>query len=358
MAAEADVALAAADRLLMIPDIFHYWLCGALTTELTNATTTQCYDPRSGAWAVDLLDRLDVPRRLLPEIVRPGSRLGVLDESVAEETRLDKTEVVAVATHDTASAVAAVPFRRPGSVFVSAGTWSLVGLEVAEPVITDAAFAANLTNEGGVGGTVRLLRNVTGLWLVHECRRAWADEGRGFGFDELVALACEAPPFQVFVDPDDPGFAEPGDMPARVRAACVRTGQPEPGNPGAVVRCLLESLALKHAHAIDALVSATGVEPREVHVVGGGARNDLLCRWTANATGLPVLSGPEEATLMGNLLVQAMAHGEIASLAEGREVVRASVEPVTYEPEDAAAWEAARARFDDVVSGAAVEVST
>jgi rhamnulokinase len=282
----------------------------------------------------------------------------VLDESVAEETRLDKTEVVAVATHDTASAVAAVPFRRPGSVFVSAGTWSLVGLEVAEPVITDAAFAANLTNEGGVGGTVRLLRNVTGLWLVHECRRAWADEGRGFGFDELVALACEAPPFQVFVDPDDPGFAEPGDMPARVRAACVRTGQPEPGNPGAVVRCLLESLALKHAHAIDALVSATGVEPTEVHVVGGGARNDLLCRWTANATGLPVLSGPEEATLMGNLLVQAMAHGEIASLAEGREVVRASVEPVTYEPEDAAAWEAARARFDDVVSGAAVEVST
>lgn len=356
LAAEADAALAAADGLLLIPDLLHHWLCGARTTELTNATTTQCYDPRAGAWAIDLLDRLDIPTRLFPDIVEPGSRLGVLEASVAEETRLDGAEVVAVATHDTASAVAAVPFRRRDSVFVSAGTWSLVGLEVTDPVITDAAFAANLTNEGGIGGTIRLLRNVTGLWLLHECRRAWADEGRTYGFDELVSLARDAPAFRAFVDPDDPSFAEPGDMPSRVRSACARTGQPAPGDPGAVVRCLLESIALKHAYAIDSLATAAGVEPAEVHVVGGGARNDLLCRWTAAAAGLPVLAGPEEATLFGNLIVQAMAHGEIESLADGRKIVNASVEPVVYEPEDDSAWEAARARFGEVLSRAALEV--
>lgn len=356
MAAEPDPVLGAADVLLMVPDIVHSWLCGAHTTEFTNATTTQCYDPRAGAWAVDLLERLEVPTRLLPEIVSPGTRLGPLEGAVADETRLGDADVVAVATHDTGSAVAAVPFRRPDSVFLSVGTWSLVGIEVDAPVITDAAFAANLTNEGGVDGTIRLLRNVTGLWLLHECRRAWAAAGHELGFGELVSLAGEAVPFQAFVDPDDPAFAEPGDMPARVREACVRTDQSEPGDPGAVVRCLLESLALKHAHTIDALVSATGVEPREIHLVGGGVHNDLLCRWTANATGLPVLAGPEEATLIGNLLVQAMALGEIGSLAEGREVVRASVEPLTFEPEDTPAWEAARARFEEMLERASVEV--
>jgi rhamnulokinase len=356
MAAEPDPVLDAADVLLMIPDLVHSWLCGARTTELTNATTTQCYDPRAGTWAVDLLERLDVPARLLPEIVGPGTRLGPLERAVAEETRLRDAQVVAVATHDTGSAVAAVPFRRPDSIFLSVGTWSLVGLEVPAPVITDATFAENLTNEGGVDGTFRLLRNVTGLWLLHECRRTWAEAGERLGFDALVALAGEAAPFRSLVDPDDPALAEPGDMPARIREACVRTGQPEPRDPGSTVRCVLESLALKHAHAIEALVAATGVEPREIHLVGGGVRNGLLCRWTANACGLPLLAGPEEATLIGNLLVQAMSAGEIGSLAEGREVVRASVEPATFEPEDTAAWEAARMRFDELLGGVNVEV--
>lgn len=356
MAAEPDPALAAAESLLLIPDLVHYWLCGARVTELTNATTTQCFDPRGGRWATDLLESLDVPSRLLPEILQPGTRLGALAPEIADETRLDDTEIVAVATHDTGSAVAAVPFGHPDAVFISAGTWSLVGLEVRDPVITDASFAANLTNEGGVNGTFRLLRNVTGLWLIHECRRAWALEGRELSFDQLVALAKEAAPLRSFVDPNDPAFSEPGDVPARVRAFCAHTGQPEPGDPGAVVRCILESLALKHAQVIRTLASVVGVSPPEIHVVGGGARNELLCRWTACASGLTVLAGPEEATLLGNLLVQAMSLGEIASLAEGREVVRTSVTPVAFEPDETDEWQAARERFAEATALPTLEV--
>src|SRR5581483_9307761 len=318
MAAEPDPALDVAETLLMIPDLLQYWLCGVRVAELTNATTTQCFDPRAGGWATDLLERLDVPRRLLPQLVQPGTRLTRLSAPVADETRLGDAEVVAVASHDTGSAVAAVPFRRPDSVFVSAGTWSLVGLELQAPLIDDASFAANLTNEGGVAGTFRLLRNVTGLWVLHECRRVWALEGRRLSFGQLLAQAEEAPALRSFIDPDDPAFAEPGDMPARVRAFCAHTGQEEPRDEGAVVRCVLESLALKHAATIDAVAAAAGVSPAEVHVVGGGARNELLCRWTAAASGLPVLAGPVEATLLGNLLVQAMALGEIRSLSEAR----------------------------------------
>jgi rhamnulokinase len=358
MAAEADPALDAAGTMLLIPDLLHYWFCGAATTEFTNATTTQCYDPHEGGWATDLLDRLDVPTRLLPDIVQPGTRLAPLGATVAEETRLGNADVIAVATHDTGSAVAAVPFRQPGSVFISVGTWSLVGLEVQAPVITDAAFAANLTNEGGIDGTFRLLRNVTGLWLIHECRRVWAEEGHEHSFDQLVALAKDAPALQSFIDPNDAAFDDPGDMPARVRAFCAHTGQPEPVDPGAVVRCILESLALKHAQTIDLLASVAGVTPREIHVVGGGARNELLCRWTAEAAGLPVLAGPEEATLLGNMLVQVMALGEIASLAEGRELIRASVAPTSFEPQETSKWQEAKERFAGAVALPTLEVGT
>ena len=353
MAADDDPALGAADTLLMIPDLVHFWLGGARVSELTNATTTQCFDPRRRAWAVDLLERLGIPTRLLPEVVEPGTPLGRVSDEVAGETGLDGAAIVAAATHDTASAVAAIPFRRPGSVYVSAGTWSLVGLEVERPLIDDRTFAANLTNEGGVAGTVRLLRNVTGLWLLHECRRAWAAAGREYGFDELVALALDAPPLRSLVDPDDPQLAEPGDMPRRVRELCARSGQAEPEQPGAIVRCILESLALKHAQTIDLLREAAGAAPDEVHVVGGGARNELLCRWTAEATGLLVLAGPAEATEIGNLVVQAIALGELATLAEGRELVRASFEPTVYEPRGADEWAEARERFAEIARPAA-----
>jgi rhamnulokinase len=356
MAAEGDPALGAGETLLLVPDLIHHWLCGARTSELTNATTTQCWDPRGGEWATDLLERLNVPVGLLPEVVRPGTRLAALAHEVAEETRLADASVVAVATHDTGSAVAAVPFGATTSVFVSAGTWSLVGVEVDEPVITEAAFLANLTNEGGAGGTFRLLRNVTGLWLLHECQRAWARDGHDYSFDQLIALAKQAPALRSFVEPNDPAFSEPGDMPARVRAFCVHSGQEEPVEPGAVVRCVLESLALKHAQTVDLLASVTGASPGEIHIVGGGARNELLCRWTANASGLPVLAGPEEATLIGNLLVQAMSLGELTSLAEAREIVAASFGLTTYEPCDTPLWREANERFAAAVALPTLEV--
>ena len=356
MAAESDPVLEAAETLLMIPDLVHYWLCGARVSEFTNATSTQCYDPRAGGWAIELLDRLGIPASLLPDVVQPATRLGAIAADVAEETGLDGAAVIAAGTHDTASAVGAIPFRRPGSAYVSAGTWSLVGLEVDRPVIDDCTFAANLTNEGGVGGTFRLLRNVTGLWLVHECRRAWAAEGHEYAFEELVALAGDAPPLRAFVEPDDPSFAEPGDMPRRVGEFCARTGQPEPGDPGAVTRCILESLALKHAQTIELLGEATGAAPAEVHMVGGGARNELLCRWTAEAAGLPVLVGPEEATEIGNLLVQAIALGELGSLDEAREVVRRSFAPAVVEPAGVPQWNEARERFATVAAHPALEV--
>jgi rhamnulokinase len=309
------------------------------------------------AWATDILGRLNVDPDALADVVEPGTMLGPLSDEVAAETRLGDTDVIAVATHDTASAVAAVPFRERSAAFISAGTWSLVGIEVGEPVITEAAFAANLTNEGGVAGTFRLLRNVTGLWLVHECRRAWALEGHEYSFDQLVELAKDAPAFRSFIQPNDPAFAEPGDMPARVRAFCAHTGQAEPIEPGAVVRCVLESLALEHARTLELLASVTGVALREVHIVGGGARNELLCRWTADASGLPVLAGPEEATLLGNLLVQAIALGEIGSVEEGREIVRASDAATLYEPADGPAWQEARRRFAETVALPTLEVS-
>ena len=356
MAAERDPALEAAETLLLIPDLMHYWLCGARTSELTNATTTQCFDPRTGTWAVDVLERLDVPTRLLPDVLQPGTKLERLSDRVADDTRLGGAVVVAVATHDTASAVAAVPFRRPSSAFISAGTWSLVGLEVQQPVISDASFAANLTNEGGVGSTFRLLRNVTGLWLLHECRRAWALEGDDYSFDQLVALAKEAPALRSLIEPNDPAFSDQGDMPARVRAFCAHTGQPEPVEPGAVVRCILESLALKHAQTIELLAAVSGAAPREIHVIGGGARNELLCRWTAGAAGVPVLAGPEEATLLGNFLLQAMSLGELASIDDGREIVRTSFAPTIYEPQDTAAWREGRERFVRAVALPTLEV--
>jgi rhamnulokinase len=345
MVAAEDPALDAAETLLLVPDLLHYWLCGLAACEFTNATTSQCYDPRAQAWAFDLLERLGIPPRLFPDVVRPAAVLGDLREEVAEETRLRRAVVVAPATHDTASAVVSVPFLRPGAAYVSAGTWSLVGLELAEPLIDGRTFAANLTNEGGFGGTYRLLRNVTGLWLLHECRRAWALDGHEWSFDELVAMAESAPPLRSVVDPDDPSFAAPGDLPERIRAFCVRTGQEPPETPGQIVRCALESIALGHARAVELLRRAAGAEPPELHVVGGGARNRLLCQWTADATGLPVLAGPEEATVIGNLAVQAIALGELASLDEARRVVRTSFPLTLYEPRAGDAWDDARARF-------------
>lgn len=348
--ADDDPALAIADRLLLMPDLLHYWLSGEASSEFTNATTSQCFDPRAGVWARDVLQRLGIPQRIFPAVVDPATVLGRLADGVVERTRLRRALVVAGATHDTAAAVAAVPFRHPDAVYISCGTWSLVGLERPGPLIDDRTFAANLTNEGGVGGTFRVLKNVTGLWLLHECRRVWAGGGASWDFAELLAMAGRAPAFGSFIDPNDTVFLSPGDMPGRIREFCLRTGQDEPADPAAVIRCVLESLALKHRQTIELLSTATDVVPPEIHIVGGGARNELLCQWTADVTGLPVLAGPEEATVIGNLVVQAIGLGELESLADAREVVRASFSPVLYEPREAASWDEAYARFQQILT--------
>ncbi|HXM58974.1 MAG TPA: rhamnulokinase family protein [Candidatus Dormibacteraeota bacterium] len=335
-----DPQLDAADRLVLMPALFSAWLGGTAVNELTDASTTGCYDPRAGGWALDVLERLDIPGRLFGEIVPPGTDLG----PVLPALDLGRPRVVATASHDTASAVAAVPFE-PGraGAYVSSGTWSLVGVEASEPVIGPDALAANLTNEAGVDGTVRLLRNVMGLWLLQECRRAWAHGS----YEDLTAMAEAAPPFGPLVDPDDQRFLRPaGDLPADIARACRERGQAAPREPGEVVRCVLESLALRCGWVLGRLEAVTGRRVEVVHVVGGGAGSRLLCQLTADACGRPVVAGPMEATAIGNLLVQARAAGLVGSLDEGRELVRRSFPLVRYEPRPDERWEQARARFE------------
>ncbi|HHX44094.1 MAG TPA: rhamnulokinase [Chloroflexi bacterium] len=342
-----DPTLDIARTLLMIPDLFTFWLTGVKACEFSNATTTQFYDPRRGAWATSLLERMDLPTAILPPVIQPGTIVGPLLPAVAEEVGLQAT-VIAPACHDTGSAVAAVPAAGDDFAYISSGTWSLMGVEAPAPVITPESLAFNLTNEGGVCGTFRLLKNIMGLWLVQECRRTWAAQGRTYSYADLTAMAAASPAFGPLVEPDCHDFLAPGDMPARVRAFCTRTGQTPPETEGAIVRCALESLALKYRWVLEKLEVLTGRTLRAIHVVGGGSQNGLLCQLTADATGRPVLAGPVEATAMGNALMQALARGRIGSLAEGREVVRRSCEVTTYAPRPAAAWDDAYARFLEI----------
>lgn len=347
---EGSPQLGAADTLLTIPDLLNYWLTGERRAEYTIASTTQLLDARSGDWAHEMLGRVELPTALFPPIIQPGTVLGELRPEVATEVRLAGAHVTATASHDTASAVVAVPSAESEEVaYISSGTWSLVGVEVEEPVLTPEALESNFTNEGGFGGRIRLLKNVMGLWILQECRAAWAREGCELGYEEISRLAAETPPGGPLVDPDDPRFLPPGDMPARIRQYCRETGQPEPTEPGEVARCVLESLALKYRWVLERLRGLTGKQFSTIHVVGGGARNDLLCRFTAGAVGLPVLAGPAEATALGNILVQAYAHGVVGSLAEIRAVSRASSEVRRYEPEGV--WDAAWRRFETILRG-------
>lgn len=344
MQQDADPVLDVAATMLLMPDLFHYWLSGVARCELTEATTTQCYDPIAGDWAWDLLEDLGLPRHLFGEVVPPGTVLGPLRPEVAEGTGLSGARVIATASHDTASAIAAVPFRQPGAAYISSGTWSIVGREVPKPVIDDRSFAANLTNEGGPAGTFQLMSNVTGLWLLQECQRTWGQSGQTSDLATLVTMAEAARPFASLVDPNDAVFAPPGDMPARIAGWCRSTGQALPEGPGAMVRCVLESLTLAYRQTIDLLTDASGSAPSAVHIVGGGSRNAMLCQWTADATGLPVWAGPTEASEVGNLLVQAIALGELSSLDEARAVVAASFPPTLYQPGHKAAWDEAYGR--------------
>ena len=346
--------LTVAERLVLMPDLLNSWLSGAVANERTNASTTQLYDPTRRDWAWGVIERLGLPDRLFRSpLVDPGTPLGPLLPEVAGSAGLPaETRVIAVGSHDTASAVAAVPAVGEDWAYVSSGTWSLVGVEVPKPVLMAEAMAANLTNEVGVGGTIRLLKNVMGLWLVQECRRTWEREGWGHSYEELARLAEAAAPFGPVIDPDHPSLLTPGDMPTRIARLCAESGQAAPAGVGATVRCALESLALKYRWVIERLEGVTSRPIGTIHVVGGGARNALLCRLTADATRRPVLAGPVEATALGNVLVQAMAFGEVGSLAEMREVVRRSTDLVAFEPAgDAAAWDEAYGRLAGLLAG-------
>ena len=342
---EDPEVLARTRTLLMMPDLLNFWLTGQKVCERTIASTSQALDPYRPAWATGLLDRLGIPTHYLPQIVEAGTRLGGLLPAVIEETGAKDVQVIAPGSHDTASAIAAVPAESADYAYLSSGTWSLIGVEIPKPIINETALAFNVTNEGGVCDTIRLLKNIAGLWIIQECRKTWAAEGQTLSWDDIVRHATAAQPFVAQIDVDAHDFLAPGDMPARVREFCRRTGQAVPAGAGAIARVVYESLALKYRRVLEMMETLMGRRVGVVHIVGGGAQNRLLNQFTANAIGRPVVAGPFEATAVGNLLMQLLATGAIGSLAEGRALVRRSFNTEAFEPKDAAVWDEAYAKF-------------
>lgn len=354
MVVRRSPALDIAATFLTMPDLFNYWLTGRKVCEFSIATTTQCYNPllspssageARGGWATALLEALGIPTHIFPEIIPPATILSELSPIVAEEVGAGALPVIAPACHDTGSAVAAVPAQGSGFAYISSGTWSLVGAELTTPAINEKSLAYDFTNEGGIGGTFRFLKNVTGLWLVQECRRVWAQEGEELSYDDLTQLAAQATPLRSVINPDHADFLKPGNMPARIRAFCQRTGQPVPENKGEIVRCALESLALKYRWVLERIEEILGRRLEPIHIVGGGSRNRLLNQFAADATGRRVIAGPVEATAAGNAIAQLMALGHVGSLAEGRQIVRDSFEVAAYEPSGGDGWDEAYARL-------------
>jgi rhamnulokinase len=337
--------LEAAQTMLMIPDLFHFFFTGVKVIEFTNATTSQMYDPTARGWAYGLVKAFGLPTQILGSVVAPATVLGPLRPALASETGVSPVPVIAPATHDTGSAIAAVPASGDSWAYISSGTWSLMGVELPGPLISDKVQQYNFTNEGGVGGTIRFLKNIMGLWIVQECRRAWERAGKTYEYAELARLAEGAKPFVSIVNPDDSSFILPANMPQALADYCRKTGQPAPAEPGAVIRCALESLALRYRWVLERLEELSGRKLSVIHVVGGGSQNALLCQLTADACNRPVLGGPVEATAIGNVLVQAMGLGLVRTLAEAREVVRRSFEVKTYEPQHAERWEEPYRRF-------------
>jgi rhamnulokinase len=338
---DAPKLLESAAHFLLVPDLLHFWLTGVKTCERTNASTTQFYNPQTGDWAFEVLEKFGIPSAILPKIIEAGSVIGTLLPEIMLETNLERVRVIAPGSHDTASAVVVVPMTEPNSAYISSGTWSLVGLETQKPVITSAALEANLTNEAGVNGTNRLLINVMGLWILQECRRTWGNSE----WADLYLEAENSPAFQCLIDPDDARFLAPGeDMPTRVQTYCHETNQQIPESRAAIVRCVLESLALKYRTVLEKLEHVTKSRVPRIHVVGGGSQVVLLNQFTANATQLEVITGPVDATLTGNILVQAVGTGDL-EWSDLRQVVRNSFELRTFKPSDASLWQVAYKQF-------------
>jgi len=347
MKAAGDPALESARTLLMMPDLFSYWLTGVARSEVTIASTSQFYNPREKRWAVELFEKLGLPARILGKMVTPGTRLGPLFPAVAEPAGLSSASVYATGGHDTASAVAAAPAEGRDWLYISSGTWSLMGAELDEPVINNRLLEMNLTNEVGAGGKVRLLKNIAGLWLLQECRRAWTLEGAEFTYEDLARQAAAAKPFTSILDPD--AFLEPGDMPRRIAEFCKSTGQRAPASSAEVSRSILESLALRYRQVLEMIESLLQRRFPVIHIVGGGSQNQLLNQFVADATGRTVIAGPAEATAIGNVLIQAIGSGELSGLEEARAVVRRSFPTRVVKPGPSADWDAAYAKYCGLV---------
>lgn len=350
MQSDRSPLLEAAESLLMIPDLFHYWLTGIKVNEFTDASTSQMIDAKTRRWDYELAGKFHLSTKMLGSIVPPGTMLGPLRKQVASDTGVVPMPVIVPATHDTASAVAAVPAQGNDWAYLSSGTWSLLGAELPEPIVTDSSLAANFTNEGGVGNSVRFLKNIMGLWLVQECRRSFAKAGHDYSYDELSQLAETATPLRSLIDPDHASFMLPADMPAAISAFCQRTNQPIPDSPGTFIRCCLESLAVKYRYVLELLESLTGRMIKVLHIVGGGSQNTLLNQFTADAIGRPVLAGPVEATAIGNVLVQALGLRLVSSLDQIRAIVRSSFAVTRYEPQNPDLWQSAYQRFRNLLT--------
>jgi rhamnulokinase len=350
MVESKSAALENAHTLLFMPDLFNYLFTGNKKIEFSIASTSQMVDPRTKNWATEMLQQLGIPTRILPEIVPSGTVIGPLSDDIRKECGVADIPVIAPATHDTGSAVAAVPAQGDDWCYISSGTWSLLGAELPAPVINEKSLKYNYTNEGGVGGTIRFLKNIMGLWLVQECRRHWLKEGREFTYAELTQMAKESRGFVTLIDPDHTPFGSPGDMPAKITAYAQKSKQRVPENPGQFIRTCLDSLALTYRYRLDGLEEVLGRKLNVIHIVGGGVQNELLSQMTADACNKTVIAGPVEATAIGNILVQAMATGDIKSLADARTIVRNSFEVKNYAPSNTQQWQAAYTRFGELVN--------
>ena len=340
-----DPALQFARAFLTMPDLFNFWLTGYKANEFTIATTTQCYNPRERRWAFGLLSALGIPSNIFQKIVQPGAVIENLRTPIADDASCARIPVIAVGTHDTASAVAAVPAEGSDFIYISSGTWSLIGIESDESIINENSLKHNLTNEGGVCNTIRFLKNIMGMWLLQECRRQWAKSGKNYSYDELTSLAEDGSEFKSLIFVGDDRFLHPGDMVERIQAFCRETGQAVPQSDAEVVRCILESLALEYRWGTEKLRELSGRALAVIHIIGGGSRNRLLNQFTADATGCEVIAGPVEATAIGNILLQAIALGHLSSIEEGRTLVRRSFDVTSYEPQNRSAWDEAYSRY-------------
>lgn len=334
-----------ADKMLLIPDLFNYFLTGEKRAEYSIASTTQLLDAKSGDWSAEVIESLELPTQIFPKVVPCGTKIGTLTDAICEELEIDKMNVMAVAGHDTQCALVSVPAEEDDFIFLSCGTWSLLGTELKQPLINDKSVHYNITNEGGCEKKASFLKNIIGLWCIQESRRQWMREGEEYGFGELEVMAADAKPLKCFIDPDASVFVPAGNIPRRIREFCIQTGQEVPETKGEIVRCINESLALKYRYAMEEIIDCTGKNYETIYMVGGGTQSKLLCQLTANACHKNVSAGPIEATVLGNVALQLMASGDIKSLKEARKIIANSQDILRYEPKDTQLWDEAYDRF-------------